>query len=124
MKRAILTGILTLIILFAGEVYSDDKTIIGQEYGNNVWQVNHFFNLYSTTMLAPINDTVNVKIIEKNHIGNQYKTMTSDGTRIITLTTKQSYDYVDVNDSVKLVTTFEPSDINIHGCRKRYTLIK
>lgn len=124
MKRAILTGILTLIILFAGEVYSNDKTIIGQEYGNNIWQINHFFNLYSTTMLAPINDTVNVKIIEKNRIGNQYKTMTSDGTRIITLTTKQSYDYVDVDDSVKLVITFEPSDMNIHGCKTKYTLIK
>lgn len=122
MKKTLFTILFLIIVIIVGELFSAPKTIIGQRNGQNVWNVNHFFNMYKTEYLGPINDTTLVKIIDKEMINNKSIVHVTDGNTVTLLTSKEVYDYVELNDTVNLVTTHEP--ITKHKYRIKYFVYK
>lgn len=123
MKKLIKIIILVIIFIVVGECASTNKSIIGQQDNQNVWQINHMFNLFHTTMLAPINDTTDVVVIDKKENKTKYITLVSDGNNVTTLRSKKIYDIVEIGDSTKLVTTYEPQK-GRNGPKKIYTIIE
>lgn len=120
MKKAGLILLLGIILIIIGELVSSSKTIIGQRDNMNVWNVHHFFNLFTTEYLTPVNDTVEVVVTDK--IDNSYMIHVSDGTTVTLLKSKEIYDIVNTGDTVKLVTIYEP--INKHRYKIKHTIIK
>ena len=114
--------ILFVIVILVGEIASSPKTITGQRDGMNVWKVNHFFDLYNTEYLTPVNDTTKVVIVDKKKVNNKYFVNVSDGNSVILLKTKEIYDAVEQNDTVTLVKTYEP--IRKHKYRIKYKIVE
>ena len=122
MKKFLFTILILIAVIVTGELMSNPKTIIAQRDGQNVWNVNHFFNMYKTEYLGPINDTTLVKIIDKEMVNNKPMVRVTDGNTVTLLTSKEVYDYVEPDDTVNLVITHEP--ITKHKYRIKYFVYK
>ena len=88
----------------------------------NVWQVNHLFNLCKTEYIGPPNDTAQVVVIDKNKTNRSRMVHVSDGNTVTLLKSRQIYDYVEVGETINLVTTNEP--VNKHKYTIKYTVFK
>ncbi len=122
MRKFLLVICLLLVTLLVGELMSNSKTIVRQENGMNVWEVHHFFNLYKTEYTGPLNDTMQVVVLDKNKTNRSCMVHVSDGNNVTLLKSRQIYDYVEIGDTVNLVTTNEP--VNKHKYIIKYTVFK
>ena len=122
MKKFLFTILILIAVIVTGELMSNPKTIIAQRDRQNVWSVNHFFNMYKTEYLGPINDTTLVTIIDKEMINHKPMVRVTDGNTVTLLTSKEVYDYVEPDDTVNLVITHEP--ITKHKYRTKYFVYK
>ena len=122
MKRFLKILLLLCVLAFVGELCSSPKTIVRQENGMNVWQVNHLFNLCKTEYTGPPNDTAQVVVIDKNKTNRSRMVHVSDGNTVTLLKSRQIYDYVEVGETINLVTTNEP--VNKHKYTIKYTVFK
>lgn len=114
--------ILLVVVILVGEISSSPKTITGQRDGMNVWTVNHFFNTFTTEYVGPINDTTKVIIKEKFITGKSYMINVSDGNNVTLIKSKEIYNAVNVNDTIELITTYEP--LNRERYKIKYTIKK
>ncbi len=122
MKKTLFAILFLIIVIIAGELFSTPKTIIGQRNGQNVWNVNHFFDMYKTEYFTPINDTIIVVVTSKEKILNKPIVRVSDGNNVTTLNSYDVYNYVNVNDTVNLVTSYIP--LSRHKYRIKYFVYK
>ena len=122
MKKFGFLIVILLISILVGELCSSPKTIVRQENGMNVWKVNHFFNVFKTEYTGPLNDTTLVVVTNKNKTNRSCIVHVSDGNNVTLLKSRQIYDYVEVGDTINLVTTNEP--VNKHKYQIKYTVFK
>jgi len=112
MKKLIYIFISIFFIVLCGELFSSPKTIIGQKDNMNIWQINHFFNTFSTQHLGLINDTSKVIILDKYKVNNTYMIKVTDGINATLLKSKNIYDFVNKEDTVNMITIYEPVNVN------------
>lgn len=122
MKKIGITIFILCVLILVGELASAPKSIVSQKNGMNVWKVNHFFNMFKTEYLGPLNDTTLVVVTDKNITDKSFMVHVSDGNTVTLLKSHDVYDYAEVGDTINLITTNEP--INRHRYRTKYTVFK
>lgn len=118
MKKFIAIIFIIAAVIFAGEFFSNDMTEVKTKDGQTTWQVNHFFNLYKTTIDVCANDTLDVVVTAKDTYTNVGDNETLYRTYVNVIDTtasikygvdgKEYYDAFNKGDTVKLVKKYTP----------------
>ena len=120
MKKILIIVLTIFVALMVGELCTSQKSIIRQQNNMNVWRVNHFFDLFHTKYLGPINDTTRVTITDKNKTAGSYVVHVSDGNKVTVLKSHDIYKRCEIGDTINLITTFEPT--SKHSYKTKYTI--